>query len=426
VQATIHPKGHIEKTSLRIPPSKSVGQRALAAALLAKGSTHVINLGQSHDEMAVLSLLQQMGAELLYANHENRVEINSSGLPEHKTEAHIGESGLATRLFVPILALSKAGAIIHGKGSILKRPMDYMAVPMKKLGIEVKSTGGYLPLQIDGTFIAKDILVDGSMGSQFISGLLYALAFAADKEIKISVEHMVSTPYLDLTIDVLSYFGVQVHREASVFVIPAHQKFVPCTFHVESDWSSASCMLAAAAIGGHVIFKGLQRESRQADKAFLDALEQFGANIHWSEDGLCVRKKEALPFEFDATHCPDLFPALACLASFAQGVSKIKGVHRLEHKESNRSVALQTEFGKAGVQIILEADEMLISGCTRLQSAIFDSHNDHRIAMACSILSIFANGSCQINRAEAIQKSYPGFYNDLMQLGINIEMKEEL
>jgi 3-phosphoshikimate 1-carboxyvinyltransferase len=201
---------------------------------------------------------------------------------------------------------------------------------------------------------------------------------------------------------------------------------------VEGDWSGAAFLLVAGAIAGPIKVKGLQLNSTQADKKIMEALHSAKANIKQEEEGILIgpasfneqtNSNGLIAFEFDATDCPDLFPPLVALASVCNGVTKIKGVSRLAHKESDRGLTLQTEFAKMGVQIKLVGDEMLIHGGSLIQSATVFSQHDHRIAMACGVAALVANGPIEITAAEAINKSYTDFFTHLQELGAKVDIQ---
>jgi 3-phosphoshikimate 1-carboxyvinyltransferase len=201
---------------------------------------------------------------------------------------------------------------------------------------------------------------------------------------------------------------------------------------VEGDWSGAAFLLVAGAIAGPIKVKGLQLNSTQADKKIMEALISAKANMKQEEDGILIGPSAdnsnnysngLIPFEFDATDCPDLFPPLVALASVCNGITKIKGVSRLAHKESDRGLTLQTEFAKMGVQIDLVGDEMLIHGGAVIKSSTVFSQHDHRIAMACGVVALVANGPIEITEAEAINKSYTDFFTHLQEMGAKVDIQ---
>ncbi|HRN56434.1 MAG TPA: 3-phosphoshikimate 1-carboxyvinyltransferase, partial [Agriterribacter sp.] len=195
-------------------------------------------------------------------------------------------------------------------------------------------------------------------------------------------------------------------------------------YTVEGDWSGGAFLLVAGAIAGGITVHGLDTGSAQADKKILDALRDAGAGTEISDKGIRLFPGTLNAFTFDATDCPDLFPPLVALAAYSRGTTVIKGVSRLAHKESNRGLTLQDEFGKMGLQIDLQDDIMHVHGGKGLQGATVHSRHDHRIAMACAVAALRAEGPTTIEEAGAVSKSYPGFYEDLIKLGANIKIKQ--
>jgi len=401
------------------PTSKSSMQRACAAALLNNGKTIIGNPGRSNDDLAALGVIDNLGAKVLQQS-TNELVIESEGVKPVSREMNCGESGLGIRMFAPIAALSNQEIIINGTGSLLSRPMDFFDEIFPKLGIEIESNHGKLPIKIKGPLKPVDITIDGSLSSQFLTGLLMAYGKAATKPVIITVNNLKSKPYIDLTLQVMQEFGYSVinHQYESFEIhpvnVPSHQ---PKNYLVEGDWSGAAFLLVAGAIAGQIAIKGLNVFSSQADKAILRALTMSEAVVSIAEDQIIIGPGKLKAFHFDATDCPDLFPPLVALASFCEGTTVIEGVSRLAHKESNRGLTLQEEFGKMGIEITLQDDLMLVKGGTGLKAATVHSHHDHRIAMACAVAALRAEGETTIEEAEAINKSYPTFYSDLKKLG---------
>jgi 3-phosphoshikimate 1-carboxyvinyltransferase len=405
--------------TLAAPASKSSMQRACAAALLHKGTTHIHNAGISNDDKAALDIIQQLGATVHFKN--DYVEIISKGFGANILEAktiNCGESGLSIRMFSPIAALSSSTIDINGEGSLQKRPMDFFDDIFPQLSIDIISTNGKLPLQIKGPLQPKDITIDGSLSSQFLTGLLFAFGEAATETVTISVVDLKSKPYIDLTLNVMANFGYNIvndNYERFIINPKANKENEKINYTVEGDWSSASFLLVAGAIAGSVKLLGLDIHSAQADKAIMEVLKLCGAKIDISKEFIEITKDNLHAFEFDATDCPDLFPPMAALAAYCKGTTKIKGIHRLAAKESDRAKTLQDIFGKMGIDIVLENDEMIIEG-GKIKSAEVSSHHDHRIAMAAAVAALGAEGNITISEAEAINKSYPQFFEDLKQL----------
>ncbi|MDO9376021.1 MAG: 3-phosphoshikimate 1-carboxyvinyltransferase [Ferruginibacter sp.] len=428
---TIQPStitGHIVS-----PTSKSSMQRACAAALLTGGRTIIQNPGKSNDDLAALEVITSLGAKIVEQSAEELV-IESSGLTSDNTSSsrtiNCGESGLGIRMFAPIAALSSAPVTINGSGSLLTRPMDFFDEVFPQLDIQIHSNNGKLPITLHGPLQPKDITIDGSLSSQFLTGLLIAYGKTAKKPVTITVSNLKSRPYIDLTLSVMKHFGWEVNNDAyERFTIQPGPGIVNAsngtpesdiTYRVEGDWSGAAFLLVAGAVAGKITIEGLDVFSTQADKAILQALMQSEAVMSIEEKVITIGPGKLTAFHFNATDCPDLFPPLVALAAYCEGTTVIEGVSRLAHKESNRGLTLQNEFGKMGIEIILQDDLMLIKGGTGLNGAIVHSNHDHRIAMACAVAALKADGATTIEEAEAINKSYPNFYKDLSILGATV------
>ena len=410
---------------VKAPTSKSSMQRACAAALLTAGTTQILCPGKSNDDLAALDTIQKLGARVVH-NEDGSLIIFSEGVLPALNTINCGESGLGIRMFTPIAALCKEQITIDGTGSLVNRPMGFFDDIFPKLQISIQSNNGRLPLQIKGPLVPADIEVDGSLSSQFLTGLLMAYGAAGAKNVTIRVNKLTSRPYIDLTLQVMKHFGVHVENENydSFHFSSQAGSYSPSTYTIEGDWSGGAFLLVAGAIAGDIIVKGLDIFSTQADKAIVQALMSCGAKLSVSDNIIEVGPATLRSFHFDATDCPDLFPPLVALASYCSGTTVIEGVKRLEHKESNRSLTLQEEFEKMGVMIELQGDKMLIHGGKTVKGAKVHSHHDHRIAMACGVAALKAEGETSIDDAEAIDKSYPDFFEDLLSLGTVIDIKK--
>ena len=406
------------------PASKSSMQRGCAAALLKFGDTIISNPGKSNDDLSALDVIQKLGATIKQSGHE--LLISSKGVIPVSSEINCGESGLGLRMFAPIAALSSQQIILNGSGSLLQRPMNFFDEIFPLLKIEIHSNNGFLPIKIQGPLQPSDITIDGSLSSQFLTGLLMAYANACIKPVSIKVNDLKSKPYIDLTLQVMKHFGWNVeHRnyEEFYFLPKTNQQQSPTNYTVEGDWSGSAFLLVAAAIAGEITVEGLDANSTQADKAILSALKMSGAKIFIDNNAITISPATLNAFEFDATDCPDLFPPLVALAAYCEGTTSIKGVSRLKHKESNRALSLQKEFAKMGAIIEVNDDIMHIKGNNALKGAIVESHHDHRIAMACAVAALKANGETTIHEADAINKSYPDFYDHLQTLKATLDKR---
>ncbi len=436
MRATVHP--NTIKGEQVAPASKSSMQRACAAALLHRGTTQILNPGHSNDDLAAIDVIQKLGAVVKTEDALNEkinaasIIVQSDGVKPIGTSMNCGESGLGIRMFTPIAALSDQLITVKGEGSLLKRPMHFFDTIFPNLGIEIQSKAGYLPIQIKGPLKPANIEVDGSLSSQFLTGLLMAYAASDATDAIIHVQDLKSKPYIDLTLSVLNAFGWKVqHQDYKRFEFLAHPPLAKhIDYTVEGDWSGAAFLLVAGAIAGPITVKGLQLNSTQADKAVMQALKAAGASIKINEHSIDIGPaKEAAgmgtqlkAFEFDATDCPDLFPPLVALAAVCNGVTILHGVSRLAHKESDRGLTLQKEFIKLGIRIELNQDKMLVYGGAGIHGAEVFSQHDHRIAMACGIAALCADGPITITDAEAVNKSYTDFFMHLQHLGAKVDL----
>lgn len=408
---------------IQAPASKSSMQRACAAALVVKRKSNIYNPGHSNDDRAALGVIQALGAAVkeISAN-EIEVEVPAAGKPH---AVNCGESGLGIRMFAPLIALNAHAITINGEGSLLTRPMDFFDEVFPQLGIKVTTNSGKLPITLTGPLQPKDITIDGSLSSQFLTGLLIAYAAANATDVTITVTNLKSRPYIDLTLKVMEAFGLNTpvnnQYESFYFDKVAATPKEHIHYTVEGDWSGGAFLLVAGAIAGDIVVKGLDEQSTQADKKILEALRACGANMLIKGDTISLSPAELRSFEFDATDCPDLFPPLVALAAYCKGNTIIKGVSRLAHKESNRGLTLQDEFKKMGIRIKLDGDVMTVYGGTGVQGARVHSRHDHRIAMACAVAALKATGNTVIEDAQAVNKSYPDFYNHIQELGAAVQ-----
>ncbi len=401
---------------LTAPSSKSLAIRAVVAAMLADGTSILRNPSRCDDALAAIKMAEYFGADFWL---EDDILTIVGGAASHETLINCDESGLLARLMIPLAALGSDEITISGEGTLLKRKLGNIAGPLHNLGVNCSTNNGFLPVRVKGPIRGGKVEVDGSESSQFISGLLMACPLAKS-DTEVLVNDLKSRPYIDLTLDLLKMFNIKIeNRDHRSFKIPGNQKYKAAEIELEGDWSGAAFLLVAAAINGEVRVKGLNRFSEQADRNILKALVAAGVEVNQNDDEISVSKSPLSAFEFDATHCPDLFPPLAVLAAACDGVSKIKGVERLHNKESNRGLTLQQELGKLGIGITLEGNFMLVKG-GKIEGGTIFSHHDHRIAMAAAVAGLIAEKPVIIQNAECVSKSWPSFFEDLELLNVKI------
>lgn len=398
---------------IKAPPSKSMTQRAIAAAVLADGQSVLLNPSYCDDSLAAMSIAVSLGARV--EPQADRMNITGS-IELKEKKLNCGESGLAIRLFSPVAALFDTEITMTGAGSLKKRPMNMIGDALNQLGVKCSSADGFLPLTIRGPLKGGYCEIDGSVSSQLLSGLLMSLPLA-DENSSIKVHNLKSKPYIDMTLAVLRNFGITITNENyELFKVQGKQKYLPLTYEIESDWSGGSFLLVAGAINGELQVSGLRIDSYQSDMAILKALERAGVITRISGGKIEISRSDLEGFEFDATESPDLFPPLVALAAYCKGITKLKGASRLVHKESDRASALSQEFGKMNIKVEISDDYLIVTG-GKVKGARVTSHNDHRIAMAAAVAALGASDTVFIKDSHCIAKSYPGFFEDLRKIG---------
>lgn len=394
--------------TLAAPASKSMMQRAIAIATLAKGTSVLHGYTPSNDSDAALQIAQDLGATVTM-NGETITIIG--GLQPRTLNLNCGEAGLGIRMFTPIASLWNSPITLHGEGSLKTRPIATVEKPLRDLGVTISTNNGFVPVHVCGPMQGGTSHVDGSLSSQILTGLLIASPLAK-ADTTFIVKDLKSKPYIDMTLQIMQDFGVlATNNNYQTFTIAANQSYTPQEYTVEGDWSGASFLLVAGALGGSITVKNVRSDSKQADMALLQAIENAGAIITIEKNSVTITKHELNAFLFDATECPDLFPPLVSLAAHCKGVSEIRGVSRLKHKESDRATVLQTEFAKLGTRIENKGDSMFVYGGTLIGGSMH-ANNDHRIAMAGAVAAIAAKHPVQIENPECVAKSYPGFWQD--------------
>ena len=428
---------------IRMPASKSFAQRAIVAAALAEGVSTLGGYQPCADSEAAVAAARALGAEV----HRRGDVLTIRGIgpltePLDLTTLAVGESGLLTRLMIPVLAYICRGPVtVEGTGTLLNRPLSGANDIMAAFGVVLSNLGKqarkdvYVPLRIGGKLMAGRADISGKGGSQLISGLLMALPLA-DRNSALFVHDPRSIPYMFITLDVLRKFGIRIANEmegdeefletrdwslctAIHFKIRGGQRYEAASFDLEGDWSGAAPFLVAGAVFGGVSLTGLDTSSLQADLTVMDILVEAGACVSQDEDGTVnVRKAPLRPFTVDLNNAPDLFPAVAMLAAFCPGESRLAGVGRLTGKESNRAAALEEMLLRMGVSVSLEGDEMVIGGHSLswrllngalLKGGSYTSHHDHRMVMALSVASLGADAAIEIDDVDCVAKSFPTF-----------------
>ena len=405
---------------VKAPASKSMMIRAVAAATLADGVSTLRNPSDCRDAIAAIEISKSIGAKVDSQDELVKIEGTGGKIRLVNDIINCKESGLCVRLFTPVISLGDKETLVTGEGSLLRRPVGMMKEALRRMGVDFEDNEGKLPIRLKGPLRAGKVNVDGSTSSQFVSGLLFALPLVDGKS-EIEVINLKSKPYIDMTLSALSDFGVNVKNDGyRVFYVEGTQEYKAQEYYVEGDWSGASFLLVAGAIAGRVRVTGLKVDSLQADRAVINVLHMAGAVVKEEKNYVEASYGTLRRFDFDATECPDLFPPLVALASCCKGRSKIEGVHRLVYKESNRAEALLEEFRKMGVRLSVENDYIVVDGEGQPEGGRVSSHNDHRIAMACAVAGLASKEGVVISGAEAVEKSYPTFFEDIKKLGAKV------
>ena len=409
------------KGEVEAPPSKSYTHRILVAALLSNGKTVIEKPLVSDDTLATLEAIKAFGACVEQKNGFWKVE----GQPLLKTPGkpiNCRESGTTLRFMAPVAALARGKTTFVMGPSLSKRPITPLLQSLGDLGVKTECNPSSVVVY-GGEIKGGETAIRGDISSQFITGLLFACP-RAKKDTRITLtKHVESKGYIDMTMEVLCKHSVKVEvsKDYSSIRIPSGQNYKPSKHIVPGDFSSAAYLLAAAAITSSKIrIYNLDYTSKQGDRAILEILRQTGVNVHVGENHVEAHGAINNPINVDAGNIPDLVPACTAITCYAGGKSEIRNAGRLRYKESDRLAALYTEFKKMGANIAVEGDSLIIMGPCGLHGAVIDPHNDHRIAMACTVAALGAKGTSKIMNAECISKSYPNFFRDLSLLGANI------
>ena len=436
----------VKTEALPMPSSKSFAQRAIIAAALAEGTSHLSGYTPCGDNESALKVAKSLGAGV--KTDGNKIVISGIGATPgclDLRDLHCGESGFLTRLIIPILSVvSKNQVLVSGEKTLLNRPLTNAHDIMASFGVRLYPEGSnerkqdcYLPLRVSGPLIPGRADVSGKGGSQLISGLLAALPLCEEKS-ALYVHDPRSIPYLFITVDVLKKFGIRMNSEMEGgddfletqdwalctgvnFHIKGGQRYKAADFAIEADWSGAAPFLVAGAIFGDIEVEGLDTESLQADISIMDILMEAGASMSQLDSPggpIHVRRAPLSPFRTDLNNCPDLFPMVAVLAAFCPGESHILGVERLKHKETDRAAAIEQMLRQMGVPVQIEEDEMTIEGMGLTQRILtgqllkggrYASHADHRMVMALRVASLGADSPVEIDDVECVSKSFPTF-----------------
>ena len=404
------------KGEINIPASKSYCHRAIIGASLSKGSSNLENILFSKDIHASIAAMESLGTKIEI--NQDKLTVKGEGYPVlKKTEINCNESGSTLRFLIPIALLQQEEVAFDGRGRLRERPLTPYIDIFKEKNIAFSKADG-LPLKVKGPLAPGEYRLAGNVSSQFVTGLLYALPLLeGDSKLVITTE-LESKGYVDMTLDVLSKFSVQIeNKNYREFYIKGNQQYKPIDYRVEGDFSQAAFWLCAGTINGDIVCKDINLNSLQGDKAIINILKEMGAKLEFGENSVSAKKTVTHGITIDASECPDLVPVLAVIGALSEGTTRIINAGRLRIKESDRLKAVATELNNLGAKVEELEDSLIIEGVASLKGGMVNTWNDHRIAMAMAIASLKCVNPVIIKESDCINKSYPGFFHDFADLG---------
>ncbi len=412
------------KGNLNVISSKSLSHRAIICACLSNGLSIIENVYYSLDVIKTIDCMKNLGCSIKKLG--NKLIINGNGKLKYIDILDAYESGSTLRFLIPIALLTGSNVSFLLKEGLKKRPLDVYFELFKKMDISYEfDKENPLKLNLSGKLKSGTYHINGNSSSQFVSGLLMALPLLKDDSKIIIDGKLESIAYVDLTIDIMKLFGVNIiNHDYHEFIIFGNQKYVSNNYYVESDYSQAAFFIGANVLGSDIKLYGLNENSKQADKYILDIIKNMGVRYVFDEY-LKISKNNILsPTVIDLKNSPDIGPILTVLSAFIPGKTEIINAHRLRLKESDRIKSIVTELKKIGVDILEKEDGIIINGDDKksYNKAVLDSWNDHRIAMALSILSTKIDG-IMIKNFECINKSYPNYLDDFKSVGGEYEIR---
>lgn len=410
--------------SVIIPPSKSMAHRAIICASLAKGKSRIDNVAYSKDILTTIEGMRSLGATII--THDDFVEIEGIHDFRHCKDKTIfcSESGSTLRFFIPIFSLTNEKITFSGSSRLMERPQTIYEKIFQEQNVSFIQKDGTLAIQ--GALKSGDYTLAGDVSSQFISGLLFTLPLCAGNSTITIEAPFESRSYVDLTLQMLAYFGIEVYyQEENTLYIRGNQEYHAGCYRIEGDYSQLAFFATHAALSGDLKITGVNHDSLQGDKVIIDILRKANVQIETIPHGYLVHKSEVMGSEIDLADCPDLGPILCVLAAYAKGDTHIYHAERLRIKESDRIEAMEEELKKLGVAISSTKGDIYISGKDSYDGGCtFKSHNDHRIVMSMAVASSRCEKACTILDAQAIEKSYPTFFEDFINCGGKVERYE--
>lgn len=406
------------------PPSKSMAHRAVLAAALARGVSRIEHLEFSQDVSATLGAVSAMGARVKTGPDWAEV-LGRGGFATLLRPVDCGESGSTLRFLIPVLSLCGQQVQFTGRGRLFARPQNvYQDIFLQQGLLFCHAEQGIL---LKGALSPGEYRLPGGVSSQFISGLLFALPLLQRPSTIRVLPPFESRPYVDMTLAALADFGVEAHfspDEPDLLEVPAPQRYRNRDYTVEGDYSQAAFLAVLGAVRGGITVTGLRPDSLQGDAAILSVLERCGASFCREGDAVHFEKSPLHAVDIDLACCPDLGPVLMVLGAFCEGETVIYNAGRLRLKESDRIEAMQKELEKFGVKISATEDTVRLRGGRPVLPSPLEGHNDHRVVMSLAVMALAAGLRAEIHGAEAVRKSWPGFFEVLNALNAKVVLKE--
>lgn len=400
-----------------VPSSKSEAHRYMICAALSDKVTDVVIHGICSDIEATADCLSALGAGVVRTDFGYRITPVSKTSKDALLKCR--DSGSTLRFLIPVSAALGADADFYMEGKLHERPLYPLDAELLRHGVTLAKNGR--TLSVRGKLSSNSFHIDGSVSSQFISGILMALPVLGGG-IVILEGKVESVDYIKITIDAMKVFGVDVSFEGNVLTVPAKGFTSPGRVTVCGDWSGASFWIAAGALSENgITCKGIDLSSTQGDRRILDVLTAMGAEIEYGYDSVTVKKAYLHATDTDAANIPDAVPVISVLCAIAEGRSHITGAARLRLKESDRLAVMSELLRAMGTSVTELKDGLIIDGAGSLNGAVIDAHDDHRIAMSAAIASMMCNGDVTVTGAECVSKSYSAFWDDFVSLGAVIE-----
>jgi len=406
------------KGKVRAPSSKSYTIRGLMCAALAKGESEIIHPLSSDDTEASIEVLSKVGVHI--RQEEDLWRVSGGNFHEPDIELFCGESAATLRFMTAICSLIPGKCRLVAGLSLAKRPIKPLVQALRQLGVNCSCQGETAPVIVEGGRLKGGVAeLPGNISSQFVSALLFISPFAEEGVTIRLTTPLESKPFVLMTLECLRRFGIRVSQALNRFEI-AKQTYRPAKYEVEGDWSSASYFLALGAISGGVEVENLNPESLQGDKIMLNFLRDMGALVEVNKKSVVVKKSRLNAIRADLSDCIDLLPTMAVLAAVADGVSELTGIERARIKESNRVAAVKEGLERMGIKVTEEENRLMVTGSAP-RGSVIDSQNDHRVAMAFSILGSVV-GETTINDAECVAKTFPQFWDILKSIGGEVKI----